>query len=68
MRNRSTRRWAISRKATYFVEQSMEAWGQFVATLASVKEGDGTLLDNTLVFAPFRHANSPRSIRSAASR
>jgi hypothetical protein len=38
-------------QATWFVEQSLAAWGQFVATLAAVKEGDGTLLDNTLVFA-----------------
>jgi hypothetical protein len=37
--------------ATWFVERCMEAWGTFVGTLAKVKEGDGTLLDNTLVFA-----------------
>ena len=36
-------------KATYFVERSMEAWALFVAALASVKEGDGTLLDHCLV-------------------
>lgn len=34
-----------------FVQQNMEAWGDFVAGLASVKEGAGTLLDNTLVMA-----------------
>ncbi len=36
-------------KATWFVERSMEAWVLFVRTLASVREGDGTLLDNCLV-------------------
>lgn len=34
-----------------FATQSMQAWADFVAALASIKEGDGTLLDNTLVFA-----------------
>jgi hypothetical protein len=34
-----------------FATQSMEAWADFVSVLASIKEGDGTLLDNTLVFA-----------------
>jgi hypothetical protein len=29
----------------------MEAWADFVSTLAAVKEGDGTLLDNMLIFA-----------------
>jgi Protein of unknown function (DUF1552) len=36
-------------KAAYFVERSMEAWALFVATLANIKEGDGTLLDHCLV-------------------
>jgi len=36
-------------KAAYFVERSMESWALFVKTLASVREGDGTLLDNCLV-------------------
>lgn len=34
-----------------FVQQNMQAWGDFVAALAAVREGDGTLLDNTLVLA-----------------
>jgi len=38
-------------EATYFVNQCMEAWAYFVAALDAVKEGDRTLLDNTLVFA-----------------
>ena len=38
-------------QATWFVEQSMMAWGNFVRALAAVREGDGTLLDNMLVMA-----------------
>jgi hypothetical protein len=38
-------------KATTFVLKSMEAWASFVATLDAVPEGDGTLLDNSLVMA-----------------
>ncbi len=38
-------------QATWFVEQSMAAFGTFVRALAAVKEGDGTLLDNMLLFA-----------------
>lgn len=35
----------------YFSTRSMEAWAEFVAILASVREGAGTLLDNCLVLA-----------------
>ncbi|HLG87128.1 MAG TPA: DUF1552 domain-containing protein [Alphaproteobacteria bacterium] len=38
-------------QATWFVEQSMAAWGAFARALAAIKEGDGTLLDNMLVMA-----------------
>jgi len=38
-------------QATWFVEQSLTALGVFVRALAAVKEGDGTLLDNMLLFA-----------------
>jgi hypothetical protein len=38
-------------EATYFVNRIMEGWAYFVAALDAVKEGDHTLLDNTLVFA-----------------
>lgn len=37
--------------ATYFVNKIMEGWAYFVAALDAVKEGDGTLLDHSLVFA-----------------
>jgi hypothetical protein len=35
----------------WFVIEAMKNWAYFVKALASVKEGDGTLLDNTLVYA-----------------
>lgn len=38
-------------EATRFVLHSMEAFSTFVSILASVREGDGTLLDNCLVMA-----------------
>lgn len=34
-----------------FTTRSMEAWADFVSALADIREGDGTLLDNMLVFA-----------------
>ena len=36
---------------TYFINKIMSGWAYFVKALDSVKEGDGTVLDNTLVFA-----------------
>jgi hypothetical protein len=38
-------------EATFYVNKCMEAWVYFIKALDSVKEGDGTLLDNSLVFA-----------------
>jgi len=35
----------------HFATESMAAWADFVEALAAIKEGDGTLLDNMLVFA-----------------
>jgi hypothetical protein len=35
----------------HFATRSMEAWADFVAALAAIREGDGTLLDNMAVFA-----------------
>lgn len=37
--------------ATFFVNKIMEAWVYFIRALDAVKEGDRTLLDNSLVFA-----------------
>jgi hypothetical protein len=36
---------------TFFVENIMGAWVDFITALDSMKEGDGTLLDHSLVFA-----------------
>jgi hypothetical protein len=36
---------------TFFVDKIMEAWAYFVGAMDAIKEGDGTLLDNSLVFA-----------------
>jgi hypothetical protein len=36
---------------SWFVRRAMGAWAQLVGSLAAVKEGDGTLLDNTLIYA-----------------
>ncbi|MDX2276638.1 MAG: DUF1552 domain-containing protein [Hyphomonadaceae bacterium] len=38
-------------QSAFFATRSMEAWGVFIDALASVREGDGTLLDNCLVVA-----------------
>jgi len=39
----------------WFVRHAMEAWAYFVGKLASIREGDRTLLDNTLVYAHSEH-------------
>lgn len=38
-------------ESTFFIEKSMEAFADLVGILDSIREGDGTLLDNTLVLA-----------------
>ena len=38
-------------QATWFHMQALAAWATFVDVLASIREGDGTLLDNCLVLA-----------------
>lgn len=42
----------------WFATHAMEAWADFVAKLAAVREGSGTLLDNTLVYAHSEHGNA----------
>lgn len=55
--HQSTHEELIDRKVGYqptvdrFATRNMEAWADLVAALAAVKEGDGVLLDNTLVLA-----------------
>jgi hypothetical protein len=36
---------------SWFIRRSMEEWTYFVKALAGVKEGDGTVLDHSIVFA-----------------
>jgi len=36
--------------ASWFTRRSMEAWAYFVEAFRNVKEGDGTLLDNMLIY------------------
>lgn len=55
--HQSTHEELVDRKLGYqpttdfFTVQSMEAWADFVSELQSIREGDGTLLDNCLVCA-----------------
>jgi len=37
--------------ASWFLRRSMESWAYFVEAFSKVKEGDGTLLDNMLIYA-----------------
>lgn len=39
------------RQVAWFAEQSMVAWRDFLDSLSSIPEGDGTLLDNCIVMA-----------------
>jgi hypothetical protein len=36
---------------SWFTKRAMESWAEFVTILADTKEGDGTLLDHSLVYA-----------------
>ena len=38
-------------EVSWYTRRAMESWSEFVSILASVKEGDGTLLDHSLVYA-----------------
>ena len=38
-------------QTTYFINQIMEGWVYFLAAMDGIKEGNGTLLDNSVVFA-----------------
>ena len=37
--------------ASWFLRRSMESWAYFVEAFSKIKEGDGTLLDNMLIYA-----------------
>ncbi len=40
---------------SWFTRRSMEAWAYYVEAFAKMKEGDGSLLDNTLIYAVSDH-------------
>jgi len=37
--------------ASWFTRRAMESWAYFVEAFSKIKEGDGTLLDNVLIYA-----------------
>lgn len=41
--------------ASWFLRRSMESWAYFVDAFSKVREGDGTLLDNVLIYANTDH-------------
>ena len=41
--------------AAWFIRRSMEAWAYYVEAFSKVKEGDGTLLDNVMIYAISDH-------------
>jgi hypothetical protein len=40
---------------SWFVRRAMESWAYFVSALAAIKEGDGHLIDNVLVYGTTDH-------------
>ena len=40
---------------SWFTRRSMESWAYFVDAFTKIKEGDGTLLDNCLIYANSDH-------------
>lgn len=38
-------------QSAWFATKSMVAWGEFLEEISKIREGDGTLLDNSLIFA-----------------
>ena len=42
--------------ASWFTRRSMESWAYFVEAFTKVKEGEGTLLDNVLIYGTTDHA------------
>jgi hypothetical protein len=41
--------------ASWFIRRAMEEWAYYVDAFAKIKEGDGTLLDNCLIYATTDH-------------
>ena len=42
--------------ASWFLKRSMESWAYFVQAFSNIKEGNGTLLDNVLIYGSTDHA------------
>ena len=40
---------------SWFLRRSMESWAYFIEAFANMKEGDGTVLDNSLIYANTDH-------------
>ncbi len=40
---------------SWFLRRAMESWAEYVEAFASIKEGDGTLLDNVLIYGTTDH-------------
>jgi Protein of unknown function (DUF1552) len=51
----STNEQGYQEMHSWFIKQAMGAWSRFVGALASIPEGNGSLLDNTLVYAHSEH-------------
>src|SRR5690606_19626360 len=41
----------IQVNSSFFTRKSMEAWGDLVREFSAIPEGDGTLLDNVIIYA-----------------
>jgi len=41
--------------ASWYLRRSMESWAYFIEAFAKMKEGDGSLLDNVLIYASTDH-------------
>jgi len=44
--------------ASWFLRRSMESWAYFVEAFSKMKEGDGTLLDNVLIYGSTDHGSA----------
>jgi len=41
--------------ASWFTRRAMESWAEFVQAFMTIKEGDGTLLDNVFIYGSTDH-------------
>jgi len=45
-------------QCAYFAQRAMEEWAYFVEAFTKIREGDGTLLDNMLIYANTDHGDA----------